>query len=83
MPHLTVRTDPATLRPPVDGDDAIGLLLAQREQDLIAEARLIVQADEDDAATCEHLRVLLDWLDGRRPRGWQPPPRAFDETMPF
>jgi hypothetical protein len=83
MPEPTIHTDPATLRCPTDGDDAIGLLLAQYEQDLIDEARLIVQADEDDAATCAHLRVLLDWLDGRRPRGWQPPPPPIDEEMPF
>lgn len=83
MTDFTIRTDPATLRRPTDGDDAIGILLDQYEQDLIAEARLIVQADEDDAATCEHLRVLLDWLDGRRPRGWQAPTRPIDEDLPF
>jgi hypothetical protein len=83
MTQLTVRTDAANLRCPVDGDDALGLLLDLYEQELIGEARVIVQADEDDAATCEHLRVLLDWLDGRRPRGWQAPPRPIDEDIPF
>lgn len=83
MTRLKVRTDPATLRRPADGDDALGLLLDQYEQDLIDEARLIVQADEDDAANCEHLRALLNWLDGRRPRGWRVPPPTESEDRPF
>ncbi|MBK1633553.1 hypothetical protein CKO31_22965 [Thiohalocapsa halophila] len=83
MPDPAVRTDPATLRCPRDGDDAIGLLRDQYEQDLVEEARLIAQADDDAAATCEHLRVLLAWLDGRRPRGWQAPAQPFDADVPF
>ena len=83
MRRAAVRTDPATLRRPVDGDDALGLLLDAYECDLVAEARLIAAADDDAAASCEHLRVLLRWLDGAPADGCTPPPRPFDDEQPF
>ena len=80
---LRVRTDPATLPRPLNGDHAVGLLVEQYERDLIEEARLIAVADEDEAATAEHLRVLLRWLDGTRPAGSHCPRSLLNEDVPF
>ena len=48
------------------------------EQRLVAEARAMVEGICDRTPTVEHLRVVLDWLDGGPPRR-----SACDETRPW
>ena len=60
----------------LDGDDFAGLAADLYEHRVVAQARRIAAARDDNAATAEHLRVLLAWLDGLS-RSPVPEPRPF------
>lgn len=64
--------------PVLSGDAWSELAREEYEMGLIEEARRLVAGDLPGVPSLEHLRVLLTWLDGARPR----PPLNPDE-QPF
>jgi len=58
---------------------------ARYEAQIVAEARAIVGGERDSVPSLEHLRVLLEWLDGLRTRlNLEQPEDQWDgDTPPF